>query len=86
MIAGTGFRINVANLGFLPAELSAKIETLNGFPVLSRACESTVPGLYFVGAPAAVSLGPSQRFLAGTHNSVRQLTRSLARRRATTGR
>ncbi len=85
VIAGTGFRIDVANLGFLPAELRAKIETLNGFPVLSRACESTVPGLYFVGAPATVSLGPSQRFLAGTHNTVRQLTRSLARRRGSAG-
>ncbi len=85
MIAGTGFRIDVANLGFLPAELRAKIETLNGFPVLSRACESTVPGLYFVGAPATVSLGPSQRFLAGTHNTVRQLTRSLARQQGSAG-
>jgi thioredoxin reductase len=85
VIAGTGFRIDVGNLGFLPAELTAKVETLNGFPVLSRACESSVPGLYFVGAAATVSLGPSQRFLAGTHNTVRQLTRSLARRRVTIG-
>jgi hypothetical protein len=85
VIAGTGFRIDVANLGFLPPDLQAKVETLNGFPVLSRACESTVPGLYFVGAPATVSLGPSQRFLAGTHNTVRQLTRSLARRLSSAG-
>jgi thioredoxin reductase len=85
VIAGTGFRIDVGNLDFLPAELTAKVETLNGFPVLSRACESSVAGLYFVGAAATVSLGPSQRFLAGTHNSVRQLTRSVARRRATIG-
>jgi len=84
VIAGTGFRIDVGNLGFLPADLTAKIETLNGFPVLSRACESTVPGLYFVGAPATVSLGPSQRFLAGTHNTVRQLTKSVARRLGST--
>jgi cation diffusion facilitator CzcD-associated flavoprotein CzcO len=85
VLAGTGFRIDVANLGFLPPDLQAKVETLNGFPVLSRACGSTVPGLYFVGAPATVSLGPSQRFLAGTHNTVRQLTRSLARRLGSTG-
>jgi FAD-dependent urate hydroxylase len=85
VIAGTGFRINVANLGFLPDQLRAKVATLNGFPVLSRACESSVAGLYFVGAAAAVSLGPSQRFLAGTHNSVRQLTKSLARRQAAAG-
>src|SRR5712691_1515371 len=84
VIAGTGFRIDVANFSFLPSDLRAKIETLNGYPVLSRACESTVPGLYFVGVPATVSLGPSQRFLAGTHNTVRQLTRSLVRRLGST--
>jgi hypothetical protein len=38
------------------------------------------PGLYFAGSPAAVSLGPSVRFIAGTHTSVRQLARSLAHR------
>jgi hypothetical protein len=39
-----------------------------------------VPGLYFAGAPAAVSLGPSVRFIAGTHSSVRPLASSLDRR------
>jgi hypothetical protein len=48
--------------------------------VLTRAGESTVPGLYFVGAPAAFSLGPSMRFIAGTHNVARQLVRSVAQR------
>ena len=48
--------------------------------MLSRAGQTSVPGLYFAGAPAAVSLGPSERFIGGTHNSVRQLTRSLAAR------
>jgi hypothetical protein len=36
--------------------------------------------LYFVGAPAAFGLGPSMRFIAGTHNVAAQLTRSVARR------
>ena len=55
---------------------------MNGYPVLSRAGESTVPGLYFVGAPAAVSIGPSARFIAGTHNTAAKVARSvtLARR------
>ena len=46
---------------------------------MSRACESTVPGLYFVGAPAAVSIGPSARFIAGTHNTAAKVARSVAR-------
>jgi hypothetical protein len=80
VIAGTGFRIDIARLPFLPDELRRRIETVNRYPVVSRAGESSVPGLYFAGAPAAVSLGPSVRFIAGTHTSVRQLATSLDRR------
>ncbi len=80
VIAGTGFRVDLARLPFLPEGLRAGIATLNRYPVVSRAGESSVPGLYFAGAPAAVSLGPSVRFIAGTHNSARQLAQSLARR------
>jgi FAD-dependent urate hydroxylase len=80
VIAGTGFRLDMGRLTFLPERLRENIATLNGHPVLTRACESTVPGLYFAGAAAAVSLGPSMRFIAGTHNSAGQLARSLARR------
>jgi thioredoxin reductase len=79
VMAGTGFRTDIARLPFLPDELRSRIDTLNGYPVLTRAGQSSVPGLYFAGAPAAVSLGPSVRFIAGTHTSVRQLARSLAR-------
>jgi FAD-dependent urate hydroxylase len=79
IICGTGFRVDLARLSYLPDELRGRIATLNGYPVLSRAGESTVPGLYFAGAPAAVSLGPSERFIAGTHNAAAKLARSAAR-------
>ena len=85
VIAGTGFRIDIARLPFLPVGLRAGITTLNGYPVLTRACQSTVPGLYFAGAPAAVSLGPSMRFIAGTHSTAHQIARSLARRSKPSG-
>jgi len=84
VIAGTGFHMDIARLGCLPEELRARIETFSGYPVLSRAGQSSVPGLYFVGAPAAFALGPSMRFIAGTHNVAAQLVRSVARR-STTG-
>jgi FAD-dependent urate hydroxylase len=80
VIAGTGFRVDIARLAYLPEELRTRIATFSGYPVLSRAGESTVPGLYFVGAPAAFGLGPSMRFIAGTHNVSAQLARSAARR------
>jgi len=80
VIAGTGFRVELARLPYLPEELRARIVTRGGYPVVTRAGESSVPGLYFVGAPAAFGLGPSMRFIAGTHNIASQLARSVARR------
>jgi FAD-dependent urate hydroxylase len=80
VVAGTGFRIDLTKLAFLSDSLRTRIETLAGYPVLSRACESTVPGLYFVGSAATVSNGPSARFIAGTHTTVRPLVKSVARR------
>ncbi|MBV9793929.1 MAG: NAD(P)-binding domain-containing protein [Actinobacteria bacterium] len=80
VVAGTGFRVDVDRLTFLSATLRSQVTTLNKYPVLSRAGQSSVPGLWFAGAPAAVSLGPSERFIGGTHNSVAPLTRALAAR------
>ena len=79
VIAGTGFRYDIARLAYLPGDLQARIATVSGYPVLNRAGESTVPGLYFAGALAAFGLGPSMRFIAGTHNLSGQLARSVAR-------
>jgi hypothetical protein len=80
VIAGTGFQVDIARLAYLPEELRVRIATFSRYPVLTRAGESTVPGLYFVGALAAFGLGPSMRFIAGTHNVAAELTRSVARR------
>ena len=80
VIAGTGFHVDIARLAYLSEELRARIATFSGYPVLTRPGESTVPGLYFVGAPAAFGLGPSMRFIAGTHNVAAQVARSVVRR------
>jgi hypothetical protein len=79
VIAGTGFRVDITGLSFIDPALQTRITKFAGSPVLSRACETSVPGLFFVGAPAAVSLGPSMRFVAGTHNMAAQVARRLAR-------
>jgi FAD-dependent urate hydroxylase len=86
VIAGTGFHVDIARLSYLPEDLRTRIATLSGYPRLSRAGESTVPGLYFAGAPAAFDLGPSMRFIAGTHNLSAHLTRSVLRRAKGKGR
>ena len=80
VIAGTGFRVDLARLGFLPEHLRAVIKTVNGHPVVSRSGETSVPGLYFAGAPTVISIGPSARFIAGTHTLSALLAKSAARR------
>jgi len=80
VIAGTGFRIDVARLSFLSEEIQADVATRANFPMVNRAGESTVPGLYFAGAHTVASLGPGVRFIAGTHYTAAQLARSVARR------
>jgi hypothetical protein len=41
--------------------------------------QSSVPGLFFVGAIAAHNFGPLTRFVAGTGLAARHITRRLAR-------
>jgi len=44
-----------------------------GYPVLGRGLESTIAGLYFVGAPAAWSFGPTMRFVSGSWYAAKQV-------------
>lgn len=80
VIAGTGYRVDLARLPFLPDDLRSAVRTLNGHPLVSRAGETSVPGLYFTGAPTVLSIGPSARFIAGTHTLSALLAKTAARR------
>lgn len=80
VIAGTGFRVDIARLPFLPSDLRAEISTFQNYPVVSRIGESSVRNLYFAGAPTAANIGPSVRFIGGTHNVSRLLAKTLASR------
>jgi hypothetical protein len=46
--------------------------------VLDPSYQSSIPGLHFVGAPAAWSFGPLMRFVAGTGFAARALSRGIA--------
>jgi hypothetical protein len=48
--------------------------------VLGPGLESSVPGLHFMGAPAARSFGPIMRFVVGTWYSAPALARRAAGR------
>jgi hypothetical protein len=80
VIAGTGFRIDMSRLTFLSEEIQSGLVTRGNCPLVNRAGESTVPGLYFAGAPTMVNHGPGVRFISGTHQVAAQLARSVARR------
>jgi cation diffusion facilitator CzcD-associated flavoprotein CzcO len=80
VIAGTGFRMDVAKNTFLSSELLAGLSTYRKYPVVSKVGESSVRGLYFAGAPAAANIGPSMRFIAGTFNLSRPLANTMAKR------
>jgi len=45
--------------------------------VLRKGLESSVRGLYFLGAPAAWSFGPVARFVSGAYYCVPALVRSV---------
>jgi hypothetical protein len=66
VMLGTGYRIDVSRYPFLARELVRGLRVARGSPILGRGLESSVPGLHFVGAPAAESFGPVMRFVVGT--------------------
>ena len=74
VMLGTGYRIDVNQYPFLPAELTSQLKVRNGYPQLRSGLESSIPGLHFSGAAAAASFGPIMRFVVGTHYSARAIT------------
>ena len=76
-LLATGFRVDIAHYPFLSKPLLKSIETINGHPKLKNGFESSVPGLHFLGAPAAWSFGPLMRFVAGADFASRNLTRGI---------
>jgi hypothetical protein len=79
-LLATGFRVDVSRYPFLSPSLSKHLETANGFPVLKRGLESSIPGLHFVGKPAAWSFGPLLGFVSGAEFASNELIRCIARR------
>jgi FAD-dependent urate hydroxylase len=79
-LLATGFRVDVSQYPFLSPSLSKQVETVNGYPVLRRGLESSLPGLHFVGKPAARSFGPLLGFVSGAEFASTELVRSITRR------
>ena len=87
VLLATGYKIDIARLGFIGSELASRILTDGGSPVLSSGYESSVRGLHFVGASAVRSFGPLLGFVAGVGHAARAVTAQvLAGRSGPTGR
>ena len=77
VLIATGYRVDIARCSFLSPAIRQNLKTGRGHPVLSRGFESSIPGLHFVGKPAAWSFGPLLNFVSGTHFAGAELTRSF---------
>lgn len=80
VLSATGYRIDADNFAFLGPELRRSLARLRGWPRLGAGFESSVPGLFFVGFPAAASYGPLMRFVCGTGYAAFRVSEALAAR------
>jgi hypothetical protein len=80
LMFGTGYKVDVARYPFLGEGILADMARVDGYPVLGRGLETSVPGLHVVGAPAAWSFGPINRFVSGSWYAGRALAREIAGR------
>jgi NADPH-dependent 2,4-dienoyl-CoA reductase/sulfur reductase-like enzyme len=79
VLLATGYRVDLSRVPFL-APLARSVRLVRGSPRLNRTFESSVPGLYFVGASATESFGPLMRFVVGTGYAARAASASLRER------
>jgi FAD-dependent urate hydroxylase len=77
VMLATGYKVDVSRYEFFSTGLLKALRVNDGYPELAAGFESSVPGLHFVGAPAARSFGPLCRFVSGTPFTARALTRSV---------
>jgi thioredoxin reductase len=80
IIAATGYRPAVSRLSFIHESVQSRIRTAGEAPVLNRHFESSVSGLYFVGAAAANSFGPLLRFAYGANYAAQRVAAHLTGR------
>jgi FAD-dependent urate hydroxylase len=81
VLLGTGYQVDLARYRFLTPQLVNDIATMDGYPVLRSGFQSSVPGLHFMGAPAARTFGPLLYFVAGTEFAARELASNLRKSR-----
>ena len=79
VLLGTGYQVDVTRHTFLSDPVLSALDCVDGYPVLGPGFESSIAGLHFLGAPAALSYGPLMRFVAGTGYASAALARVCRR-------
>jgi FAD-dependent urate hydroxylase len=77
VLLATGYCVDVTRYRFLASSLIKELKTFSGHPILKSGLESSVPGLHFVGKPAAWSFGPIEGFVSGTEFASNELIHSF---------
>jgi len=73
------YRVNLSKYVSLNSHISESISSVNRYPARGSGFESSIPGLHFLGAPAAAwSFGILMHFVSGTHYASRAITRYIA--------
>lgn len=78
LLFATGYGVDIRRYPFLDRALADQVHCVDGYPVLRRGLESSVPRLHFLGAPAARSFGPVMRFVAGSWFSSKAIAKTVA--------
>jgi FAD-dependent urate hydroxylase len=76
-LLATGFRVDASRYSFLSPAVLKRLSLIDGYPILKRGLESSVPGLHFLGKPAAWSFGPLLGFVSGAEFASNELVRSI---------
>ncbi|GAC1565340.1 MAG: hypothetical protein NVS3B14_02710 [Ktedonobacteraceae bacterium] len=65
LFLGTGYKHDFRKLTFIDPVLRGQIQEKDGYPILNKWYESSASHLYFVGALAGRTFGPTCRFISG---------------------
>jgi hypothetical protein len=79
VILGTGYSVDISRYKFLPQAIVKQVQVSDGYPVLGSGFRSSLPGLHFLGAPAARSFGPLLYFVTGTEFTSVALTSEISK-------
>ena len=77
VLLATGYRVDVSRYPFLSGRMLESMRLINGYPQLDSGFQTSIPGLHFLGAPAAWSFGPLMRFVAGSEFASLAVTRGI---------